>query len=209
MVTAPGNPLQAHFGRYTSQLYIVIAALATGLLFGVLAINTLTPADKLSLIAYLKRFIDLEAAAPTYAHVFPGALAQNLKLLGILYLLGVSVAGMPLVLIAVFFRGFVVGFTADMLVVGLHWHGVALGLVTVGLESIFLLPALVLAATVAMGFSWDLISPAIRHQAPHLGKSFGFFTGLMIVMGAVTLVGTLLEAYVSPLAMHLMGGWGI
>ncbi|PSR24167.1 MAG: stage II sporulation protein M [Sulfobacillus acidophilus] len=209
MIPAPGNRLQAHFGRYTIQLYLVLAALAVGVLFGILAIGTLSVADKLSLLAYLKRFVDVEAAGPTYHHVFRSALTQNLKLIGLMYVLGISVAGMPLVLLVIFFRGFVLGFAADFLVAGMHWTGVTLGLVTIGLQSVFLLPALVLAGAVALGFSWDLVSPATRHDAPHLGRHFAFFTGLVMVMAAVTLVGTSLEAYASPFLMHIGARWGI
>lgn len=209
MATAPGNGLQAHFGRYTAQLYVVVAVLVAGILFGLLAVNTLSMSDKLSLVAYLKHFVDIESVQPTYSHVLRPALTQNLKLLGILYLLGISVAGMPLVLVAVFFRGFVLGFAADFLVISMHWQGVALGVVTVGLESVFLLPALAIAASVALGFSWELVSPQTRQEAPNLGKSFAFFTGLMVAMGAVTVAGTFVEAFISPFLMHLLGSWGV
>ncbi len=209
MVTAPGNRLQAHFGRYTTHLYLVIAAMLVGVLFGVLAVGTLSVADRLSLMSYVKQFVDLEASSPTYRHVFQPALAQNLKLLGLLYVLGVSVAGMPLVLLVVFFRGFVLGFAATFLVQGLQWRGAAIGTATMGIASVFLLPALVIAAAVALGFSWDLISPAARRKGPGVGKAFAFFTGLVIVMAAVTLVGTALESYVSPFLLHLLGHWGM
>lgn len=209
MVTAPGNRLQAHFGRYTTHLYIVIAAMLVGILFGVLAVGTLSVGDKLSLLEYVKHFVTLEAAQPTYHHVFRPALEQNFKLLGLLYVLGVSVAGMPLVLLVVFFRGFVLGFSAGFVVQSLHWQGAAIGAATLGIASIFLLPALVIASAVALGFSWDLISPTARRQGPGVGKSFAFFTGLVVVMAAVTLVGTALEAYASPFLLHIFGNWGV
>lgn len=209
MMTTPGNRLQEHFGRYNTQLYVALATLLVGGLFGVLAIGTLSPADKLSLLAYLRRFLDIEALAPTYHHIFQRALVDNLKVLGLLYLLGVSVAGMPLVLVVVFFRGFVVGFAAAFLVTSMHWQGVAVGLLTMGLANVFVLPALMLVATVALGFSWDLISPRARQEGPGIGRGFAFFTGLVAVMAAVTLVGTVLESYASPLLLHLFSTWGI
>lgn len=209
MVTVPGNRIQAHFGRYTTELYVVLATLSLGVLLGMLAVTTLSVADKLTLMAYVKRFVDMQAVAPTYGSVFRPALIQNLKLLGMLYLLGVSVAGMPLVLAAVFFRGFVLGFAVDFLITGLHGPGAILSMLTVGLESVFLVPALIIAAAVALGFSWELISPSNRQKVPNLGKSFAYFTGLMMTMALVTVVGTFIEAYVAPLLMHLMSGLGV
>ncbi len=208
MVTAPGNHLQAHFGRYTTQLYLAIAAVLVGILFGMLAVGTLTAGDKLSLLAYIRHFLDVEAAKPTYQHVFKPALAENLKTIGLLYLLGVSVAGMPLVLMLVFFRGFVLGFGAAFLVSTMHWQGAGVGLATMGIANVFLLPALVLASAVALGFSWDLISPRTRQDGTPLGNSFAFFTGLVIVMALVTLVGTALECFAGPFLLHLFSAWG-
>lgn len=209
MVIAPGNRLQEHFGRYTTQLYIAAAALLVGILFGALAIGTLSVADKLSLLGYMRRFLDVEALAPTYHNIFQRALADNLKVVGLLYLLGVSVAGMPLVVVLVFFRGFVLGFASAFLVSTMHWQGVGVGLATIGLSNIFVLPALIIAAAVALGFSWDLIAPRTRRNVPYLGRGFAFFTGLVMVMSAVTLVGTALESYASPYLLHLFANWGI
>lgn len=209
MVTAPGNRIQAHFGRYTIQLYLALAALLVGALFGVLAIGTLSLGDKLSLLEYLRRFLGLEAVRPTYHGVFQPALADNLKILGLLYLLGVSVAGMPLVVIVVFFRGFVLGFAAAFMVSTMHWQGVGIGVVSMLLQNVFILPALVIVAAVALGFSWDLISPKARRHGSGLGEGFAFFTGLAVVMAAVTLVGTALEAYGVPFLLHLFSNWGV
>lgn len=209
MITVPGNRIQQHFGRYTPQLYVALATLLVGVLFGVLAISTLSLADKLSLLSYIRRFLSIEAVSPTYHHIFQRALADNLKVVGLLYLLGVSVAGMPLVLVLVFFRGFVLGFASAFLVGTMHWQGVCVGIATIGLANLFMLPALVIAAAVALGFSWDLISPNRRQDGAGLARGFAFFTGLVVVMAAVTLVGTALEAYAAPFLLHLFSNWGI
>ncbi|MCY0877692.1 MAG: stage II sporulation protein M [Firmicutes bacterium] len=209
MILEPGNSLQAHFGRYTGQLYVTLAALGVGVVFGILAIGTLSPWDKLSLVHDLKRLLAVEALHPTYQAVFGPLLVTNVKLLALFYVLGVSVAGVPLVLLLMAFRGFVLGFAAAFLVTSFKWQGVSVGLATIGLANVFLLPALVLSAAVALGFSWDLVSPKTRQAAPRLGKSFAFFTGLVATMGAVTLVGTALEAYATPFLLHVLSPWGI
>lgn len=205
----PGNRIQAQFGRYTPHLYLVLAALALGLLCGVLAQGTLSAADKLSLATYLKQFVHVEARRPIYQAIFHPALADNLKVIGLLYLLGISVAGMPLVLALVSFRGFILGFSISVLLTLWHWQGAGFALVTMGISNFFILPALAISAAVALGFSWDLVSPQARRSAPHLGQSFAFFTGLVFAMAAVTLVGTVFEAYAIPLLVHLLSPWGM
>lgn len=209
MIIEPGNAIQAHFGRYTRAFYIAIAALAVGLLFGILAIGTLTPSDKLSLIHYIRQFLNQEAAAPTYHGIFKPMLAGNLKMLGLLYLLGVSVAGMPLILIVVFFRGFVLGFSSAFLIGTLQWQGFWVSVIGIFLQNLFVGTAFVIVAAVALGFSWELISPKSRKDGWSIPRGFAFFTGLVIVMACVNVVGTALEAYVAPFLLHVLSTWGI
>ncbi len=205
MIIEPGNPIQAHFGRYTTMLYVVIATLAVGLLFGILAVGTLSPADRLLLVRYVDQFVRREAAAPTWHGIFRPALVNNLKLLGLVYLLGISVAGVPFVLFIVFFRGFIVGFAVAFFVEVLHWQGVWLSTATIGLQNVFLIPALVIVSAVALGFSWDLISVSARASGPTIAQRFAYFTGLAVAMAAVFVVATALEAYAAPLLVHLFG----
>ncbi|WP_028963073.1 stage II sporulation protein M [Sulfobacillus thermosulfidooxidans] len=210
MVTAhPATIWDEYLRHYWTPVYIATAAFAVGVLFGVLAIGTLTPADIFSLETYLRHFVDLETTSPTYHGVFQPALTNNLKILGLLYILGVSVAGMPLVVVALFFRGFVVGFSAAFMISSLHWQGIVLTLITIVLQNVFIVPALIIVGGVALGFSWQLIatrSPAAKHS---LAQRFGAFTTLVLAMGLVMVVGTFLEAYGAPFLMHLLGQWGI
>jgi stage II sporulation protein M len=134
-----------------------------------------------------------------------------LKLIGLLYILGVSVAGMPLVLVALFFRGFVLGFASAFILGALHWQGVALTMVAIVLQNIFIIPAIVIVAGVALGFSWQLISSKNRalYAQTSVSQRFAAYTALVLAMGLVVLVGTALEAYAAPFLMHLFSAWGI
>lgn len=207
--TRPGNPLQAHFGRYTTPLYIAIATFGIGLLFGALATGTLTVADKLMLVDYVHRFVTRETARLAVGGIFQPMLVDNLKLLGLLYLLGISVAGMPLVVVIVFFRGFVLGFAGAFLVGTLHWQGFWLGVIAMGLADFFIVPAMLIVSGVALGMSWELISPKARMERSSLLRGLAHFTGLVLVMGLVTVAGSVAEAYVAPAIVHVLGGLGI
>lgn len=201
-----GTILGGYLSGYANQLYLVAAMLCVGLLFGVLAVGTLSVGDKLSLASYLKNFLNLEAARPSLHGVFQPALASNLKTLGLLYLLGVSVAGMPFVLLLVFFRGFVLGFSFAFLWETLHGQGILVGVVAIGLENVFLLPALIIVAGAALGFSWQLILPRRRPPSNAALQGFAAFTGLVLAMSLVVIVGTAIEAYVVPFLLHWLAG---
>ena len=198
-----------YLAHYVKPVYIASAMFAVGILFGALAIETLTPADIFSLITYLRHFINVETASPTYHGVFQPALSNNLKILGLLYILGVSVAGMPLVLVALFLRGFVLGFSVAFIISSLHWQGFVLALIAIGLQNLFIVPALIIVGGVAVGFSWQLIAARGTAARRSLLPRFGAFTSLVLSMGLVMVVGTAIEAFGSPFLIHILGRWGI
>ena len=127
-------------------------------------------------------------------------------MLGLLYVLGVSVAGLPLVLVLLFFRGFVLGFSVGFLVETLRVQGMLVTVAAIGLQDLFLLPALALAGAGALSFSWQLISPRHRNQPHAVLQGFAAFTGLVLSLSLVVVVGTAIETYAGPLLLHLMGG---
>lgn len=210
MVTArPGWVLENQFRRYRTPLFIAIATFGLGAVFGSMAISTLTVADKALLMDYVHRFIVLEAARPVGPALFTSALANNLKLLGLIYIMGVSVAGMPLVPIVLFFRGFVAGFAVAFLTTTMAWQGIWLTVITIGLQSLFIVPATLLTSAVALGFSWSLIFPQTRSANQSVLQNFVAFTILVALMGMVAVVGTACETAVAPFLLHLLGTWGI
>lgn len=209
VVSQPGLRWQEQLRRYHTPLIIAVSTFALGILFGVMAIGTLTPADKGALLAYLHRFIAVQASASQGTSLFSRAVVDNLKVLGLLYVLGISVAGMPFVALVVFFRGFVLGFALGFLTTTMAWQGVWFGIIAVGLESVFIVPATMLVAAGALGFSWTLVAPrgsGVRHSVL---EQFVGLTLLVVAMGAVVVVGSACETVVSPLLVHLLRNWGI
>ncbi len=210
MTMRPITIWDEYFRQYLTPIYMASAMFIVGMVFGALAIETLTRADILSLSRYIHHFITIETSTtPPYATIFQPALIGNLKILGLFYILGISVAGMPLVLVALFFRGFVLGFTGAFLISSLHWQGVVLAIITLVLQNIFILPALILVSGVALGFSWQLIATKGQTERSSLVQKFGAFTTLVILMALVIIVGSAVEAYGSPFLIHIAGRWGI
>ncbi len=209
VVSQPGQKLWKQVHRYQTPLIVAISTFCLGILFGVMAVGTLSPADKTSLVTYLHQFITTTSAGLPVSPLLTRAIVENLKVLGLLYVLGISVAGMPLVALVVFFRGFVFGFAMGFLTTTMAWQGVWFGMVAVGLQSIFIVPATMLVAAGALGFSWSLVAPRNATSLPSVLEHFAGLTLLVIAMGAVVVVGSASETVVSPFLVHLLRNWGI
>jgi len=90
-----------------------------GVVVGALAVKTLPEEQKLELVGYLKVFfqglVQTSATADT-AELFRNAALNNIKTIGLMWILGFTIVGLPFVLFIVFTRGFVIGFTVGFLI---------------------------------------------------------------------------------------------
>lgn len=195
------------WSRYVPYAGISLATLAVGLIFGILAVGVLTPSEKAQLISQIHQFVTLAHRQGSFGDLFQPALMQNLKAMGLLYMLGVSVAGMPLVLVLLFFRGFVVGFTVAFLIAGLKWQGVGLTLATVAAQNLLMVPALVIAGALALAFSWQLLFPRSASAGQEVGipEAFARYTLVLAGLCGVIVAATAVEIYVGPFLLRLFG----
>lgn len=194
------------------QMYglLVLSTFVAGSLLGALALNALDPTQRLALLTLVKRFVNVvigqSVASPT---IFGTALETNLKVLGLIYILGVSVAGLPLVLLAVFFRGFVLGFAIGFFLGTLHGLGLGIALIAVVVPNLALVPAWLAAGAGGVAFSWQLMSRAARLGPYRLPEAFAQYTVVALAGTLAIALGSLLQAFFAPMLLHWLGPWGI
>lgn len=183
---------------------LAAGAVGLGLAFGVMGLTALTGPERAGLAAFLLWFWGHPAglAPGPGAAAFPGALGANLKVEGLLYLLGISIAGIPLVPVVLFFRGFVAGFAFAALEAAFGSRGGTAVLALLVPGSLLVLPAWWWTAGQALGLSWRLLHGP---RPGSLGRELGRFTAVAAVMAGVVTAGTAVQCFVSPLAARLLG----
>lgn len=180
---------------------LVFIFLMLGVLAGALSVRRLDASGHQELSQFMEqllRSLAVEGAAPGTGWQWMAA-QDMLKTAGLLWLLGLSVIGVPLIAAVVFLRGFTLGFTLGFLTRDLRLRGAVLGLVALLPQSLVLIPGLLLCATGAIAFSLELVRTVfglsrggtIYH---HLRREGGVgFVGCLLLF-----VGSLVESFVSP-----------
>lgn len=196
--------LQVNLGLY----FFVIILFMLGIIFGALAIKALDGAQKAELFSHLELFIqgiDLtltsEAGLPLQQ-----SLGGILKTLGLIWILGLLVLGLPLILVILFTKGFALGFTVGFLVQELGWKGVIFSLASVLPPNIFLVPALLIMGVAAISFSLAIIRN--RLVLPKQGLYFQIlgYGSTAVLAAAMGFIASLIEVYVSPVFINLASG---
>lgn len=198
--------LGAYFRERMGLTFAVLAALVAGVLAGALVARAAPQPTKDELSDMLHNlFLSLGQGEVGGWGLFWLSAWQNLRWLLLLWFLGVTVIGFLGILPVVFARGFASGFAVGFLVDALGLRGMALTLFSLFPQLALSIPTLLLAAVAAMSFSRTIFSE--RRSRTFLVDLLGF--SVLVGILALPLLGaSLVEAFVSPVFLRLVGpGW--
>ncbi|MCA1058250.1 stage II sporulation protein M [Rossellomorea aquimaris] len=202
------NPLVQHVQTHSSIYLFIITLFLMGIIFGAIVVNSLSFAQKEDLYFYLSKFFsEMEDGSMTSAEeLFRQSFLHNVKYLGLMWLLGISIIGLPLIFVLLFMKGVVVGFSVGFLVNQMGWSGFLLSFVSVLPQNIIIIPAFIFIGAISASFSLTLIRKIFMRQTssmqfqmiPFLSRYVIF----MVMAIAIVTVAASIEAYLSPNLME-------
>jgi len=177
---------------FTSILFIM------GVIFGAILVNVMGPEQRNELLDDLNQFFLHISHSQTDSPGILNMLGEELRLVLVLWILGLSVIGFPLILAIVFAKGMAIGFTVGFLVQQLTWKGILLAAVSVLPQNLLLIPALLLASSASILFSLSLLRMIFRKGPAMVREEWLQYNGIMLTVGGIFFVAVLVESYVSP-----------
>jgi stage II sporulation protein M len=191
--------------REHSSIYLFITVLfLIGVVFGAIVVNSLNFSQKQDLYYYLSRFFGqvVEGKYASATEMFQQSYFHNIKYVGLMWLLGISIIGLPIILILLFLKGVVVGFTVGFLVNKMGWNGFLLSTVSVLPQNLLIIPAFIIVGTVAVAFSLKMIRQQFMKRAnEQIFQLLTKYTVLMIGISLVLVLASAFEAFASPVLM--------
>lgn len=198
------------FGDYLKSnivlYFVVILIFLIGIVAGAMAIKVLPETQKMELVQYLNLFFNeiTQQSSNGQGLLWPTLLGQ-LKLILLIWILGFTIIGIPFVLLIVFTRGFIIGFTVGFLINAYVFKGLFFALLSVLPHNLIVIPLLIMTSVTAIRFSIKLI-----RRKSHLGNRL--FTDsinysiLCFMAGIGMAVSVLMEVYITPVFMRLVAG---
>ncbi|WP_062356131.1 stage II sporulation protein M [Bacillus kwashiorkori] len=192
--------LQEHSSLYIFHTVLFIM----GVIFGAIVVNSLSVSQKDDLFYFLSEFfLQMENGEVISAkEVFFHTLSYNSKFIGLMWVFGISMIGLPLIFVMLFLKGMVIGFTVGFLVQQMSWHGFFLSFVSVLPQNLVTIPVYIAVAVVAVNFSFTMIrklfvKSVFQPFAPMLVRYCMFFGGAIVCL----VVAAFVEGYVTPYLM--------
>ncbi|OIK09483.1 stage II sporulation protein M [Bacillus sp. MUM 116] len=194
----------SYFREHSSIFLFIIVLFLMGVIFGAIVVNSMGITQKEDLFYYLSQFfgqISTGKVAETN-DLFFQSFFHNSKFIGLMWILGISIIGLPVILILLFLKGMVVGFTVGFLVSQMGWNGFLLAFVSILPQNLIIIPVFIIMAAFSVIFS-------IRMIKKQFLKKYGqpimpFFKRYIVALLAAVIfisVASGIEAYMSPWLM--------
>ena len=191
---------KAYWKENLPFIIFIGAIFATGVVFGAVLVHALTLDMSQELSRHLGHFfqsvnIGFERGKE---RVFWDIFSLNAKWLLLIWLLGLSVVGMPIIFVMNFLKGALIGFTVSFLVSQYSWEGLLFSFVSVVPQNLVLIPLVLIASVAGMSFSIFLVRNRFLQQKGAMLPPLAQYGMLLLVMLLLAAAISLFEAYVSP-----------
>ncbi len=182
------------------KFYIfAIVLMAAGSIFGMLLANALTLDQQQALFHDLSQYTNtMYTGTESQQAGFWSVFANQVKWLLLIWLLGIIVIGLPGVLVLLFVKGAMIGFTSGVIILQFGWHGVLLAMAAVLPQNAIMVPVFIMAAAAAIHYGVTIIRRKIHKSAvPGASVQTEFTARISFLLIFVT-GAALLEVYLSP-----------
>jgi len=185
---------------------LVLAVFLAGAAFGALGVNHLSVGQFDELSKHIQTYVtqaDKLSANPY--DIAGGKIFEDILVIVLVYILGLSFIGIPFILALLFIRGFILGFAVSFLTQSMAVNGLLLAVVSILPQNLLYLPALLFGGTAAISFA--LLS--LRRYTNFRIRLLNCFVGYTLIMAAVLAVAicsVLVEIYFTPWLTGISAG---
>lgn len=198
----------AHHVKSHAIIYLFMCTLLlSGIIFGAVLVNSMSFIQKQDLFFYLERFFNYTVGEQDMdrLELWKGSFLYQLKYLALLFLLGLSIIGLPIIWILLFIKGLVVGFSVGFIVNQLGMEGLLFSSLTIAPHNLFIIPIYLIAGTLAMIFSLISLKKIFsRRNVDSLREPFVNYIVIFSILIIISAGASFLEAYVSSSAMEAL-----
>ncbi|HLU23794.1 stage II sporulation protein M [Lederbergia graminis] len=199
------NLITRHLQEHSSIYLFLMVLFLMGIIFGAIMVNSLSDHQKEDLFYYLNQFFGQveEGAMVSSQDLLKLSFLHNLKFAGLIWILGVSIIGLPLIFVLLFIKGIVVGFSVGFFVNQMGWQGLLLAFGSLLPQNLFIIPAFIFVAACSVSLSIKLIRKIFIRQtfSFQLVPVFSRYVLAYIATILVITIAASIEAYLTPALM--------
>lgn len=188
-------------------LYVLSAVcMCTGVVLGVYTVKYMSSSEKNDLLSYLTSFVKSDSLKSiNYHQIFLEAIKNNIPLIALIWFLGLTMIGIPIILVLDVLKGFTIGFTVTFFVNGLGVKGIWMALFSIMPQNIIYIPCIMIASVLSMEFSFMLLKDNLKKNwTKNVSSKILSYTLVFITISIFMFTGFFFETYITPSIIRAM-----
>lgn len=199
------NQIATHFKDHATIYVFMIILFLTGVIFGAVIVNSMNFNQKQDIFFYLERYMGQIIAEESIENqtILIDSFLLHIKSLLLLFLLGLTVIGLPLVWILTFMKGLAVGFSVGFIVNQFGIKGLVLASISIAPQNLLIIPIYIIAGSLSMLFSLTLIGILFNQKVSQpIIQSFRKYIFMFSLLLALSFLAASMEAFIAHEAMQ-------
>lgn len=189
----------------TQKLYLFLLLIfIIGVIFGSLFITILDEPDKKTILDQISVFFsDIKKNQINYIEVLKNSITSNLLATAFIWVLGISIIGIPIIVIMIFLKGFMIGFSVAAIIAKYKLIGILGSLTYIFPHYIISFLVLLMISYYALRFSFNLLEAVVKRKAINFSEIINRYTFVMLIGIVAMVIASLIETFVSPYIIKL------
>lgn len=206
MTSGVGNNLNKHIKDNTSLYLLSIACIFVGMFLGVYCVKYMGQAEKNTLYEYLNKFVEnMSSTSAEPKVIFIESIKNMLPMILGIWFLGLTVIGIPIILIIDIIKGFTLGFSISSLINALGVKGIWVSVLGLIPQNIIYIPCIVFISVLAMQFSLSMVKNRLNKQwtTNVIGK-IASYSLIILICTLICFIGFFIEGYIVPIIIKIV-----
>lgn len=179
--------------------------LIIGIIAGSIFMAILSETDKKLVTDYFNNYIsNIENNKLNYLESIKNGLFNNLLYIIIIWILGISIIGIPIVTIMFFIKSFTLGFSIASIVFNYKLKGCLLNFINIFPHQMIYFLIYMLITTYSIFFSLKMINSIINKKNMDFKIMMNKYVKILIISVIAIIIGIIMETFITPLLIKII-----
>lgn len=179
--------------------------LIIGIIAGSIFMAILSETDKKLVTDYFNNYIsNIENNKLNYLESIKNGLFNNLLYIIIIWILGISIIGIPIVTIMFFIKSFTLGFSIASIVFNYKLKGCLLNFINIFPNQMIYFLIYMLITTYSIFFSLKMINSIINKKNMDFKIMMNKYVKILIISVIAITIGIIIETFITPLLIKII-----
>ena len=196
-----------HMKNNLNKYIFLMLAFIIGVSTGAFTVNGLSVIQRDELSNYFQGFLQLlDYQKIDNGELLRIAFFENIKIVLILWVLGIMIIGIPFIFLIIGIRGFIIGFSSGFIIKIMGLKGILFTLFALVPKEIIIIPCIIALGVYGINFSLNIFkSKSIKYLSKQsLKANFAAYCIVTAFFTGFILLGVLVESYITPVFIRMI-----